>query len=308
MLRDALKDLDKPKRILVMCLRYVFGLINKRQINKEVSLKERKVVDQILSDGYFLKNCKLYTYKVLKDKRAHYQKYDITQDDARCLRSCIKYLADVDTSWPAIPISEIDSYVNTLLSNKIDVYMGKFITKKLSFLVKSYGLTHHDIKTDMIFSGINAIYKSYPRFESKLHAINIAKRAIHNAGMGLISYNTKSCRNQLYRDQDGLFQSKVRELSTIATLPIEDNKEELVTHKSIELLISSNTLLNEQGQRFIRIAAGKYDADFSQFLGMDNRDYIEQCKYSLYLRKLRKYFGLSIEETEEFFNDIKELL
>lgn len=308
MLRDALKDLDKPKRILVMCLRYVFGLINKRQINKEVSLKERKVVDQILSDGYFLKNCKLYTYKVLKDKCAHYQKYDITQDDARCLRSCIKYLADVDTSWPAIPISEIDSYVNTLLSNKIDVYMGKFITKKLSFLVKSYGLTYHDIKTDMIFSGINAIYKSYPRFESKLHAINIAKRAIHNAGMGLISYNTKSCRNQLYQDQDGLFQSKVRELSTIATLPIEDNKEELVTHKSIELLISSNTLLNEQGQRFIRIAAGKYDADFSQFLGMDNRDYIEQCKYSLYLRKLRKYFGLSIEETEEFFNDIKELL
>lgn len=308
MLRDALKDLDKPKRILVMCLRYVFGLINKRQINKEVSLKERRVVDQILSDGYFLKNCKLYTYKVLKDKRAHYQKYDITRDDARCLRSCIKYLVDVDTSWPAIPISEIDSYVNTLLSNKIDVYMGKFITKKLSFLVKSYGLTYHDIKTDMIFSGINAIYKSYPRFESKLHAINIAKRAIHNAGMGLISYNTKSCRNQLYRDQDGLFQSKVRELSTIATLPIEDNKEELVTHKSIELLISSNTLLNEQGQRFIRIAAGKYDADFSQFLGMDNRDYIEQCKYSLYLRKLRKYFRLSIEETEEFFNDIKELL
>lgn len=308
MLRDALKDLDRPKRILVMCLRYVFGLINKRQINKEVSLKERKAVDQILSDGYFLKNCKLYTYKVLKDKRAHYQKYGITRDDARCLRSCIKYLADVDTFWPAIPISEIDSYVNTLLSNKIDVYMGKFITKKLSFLVKSYGLTYHDIKTDMIFSGINAIYKSYPRFESKLHAINIAKRAIHNAGMGLISYNTKSCRNQLYRDQDGLFQSKVRELSTIATLPIEDNKEELVTHKSIELLISSNTLLNEQGQRFIRIAAGKYDADFSQFLGMDNRDYIEQCKYSLYLRKLRKYFGLSIEETEEFFNDIKELL
>ena len=308
MLRDALKDLDKPKRILVMCLRYVFGLINKRQINKEVSLKERKVVDQILSDGYFLKNCKLYTYKVLKDKRAHYQKYGITRDDARCLRSCAKYLVDVDTSWPAIPISEIDSYVNTLLSNKIDVYMGKFITKKLSFLVKSYGLTYHDIKTDMIFSGINAIYKSYPKFESKLHAINIAKRAIHNTGMGLISYNTKSCRNQLYRDQDGLFQSKVRELSTVAALPIEDNKEELVMHKSIELLISSNTLLNEQGQRFIRIAAGKYDADFSQFLGIDNRDYIEQCKYSLYLRKLRKYFGLSIEETEEFFNDIKELL
>lgn len=308
MIRDALKELDKPKRVLVLCLKYIFGLVDKRFINKEVSAKEKAAVAKLLADGYFLKNCKLYTYKVLKDKKANYTKYSITKDDALCLRSCVSKLKDVDTSWPAIPISEVDNYVNQLLSNKIDVYMGKFITKKLSFLVKSYGLTYHDIKTDMIFSGINAIYKSYPKFESDLHAINIAKRAIHNAGMGLISYNTKSCRNQLYKDKDGLFQSKLRDISTAAAIPVSDQKDELMTHKSIELLTTSNNLLNAQGQRFIRIAAGKYDADFSQYIGMDNREYVERCKYSSYLKKLSNYFGLSAEETEEFLNDIKDLL
>lgn len=308
MIRDRLKTASRPKYVLVLCFKYIFGLINKRQLKRALTPKDRTIAESLLADGYFLKNCKLYAYKILKDNKAHYKNYELTKDDAICIRSCISQLKDVDISWPAIPLKEVDDYINQLLSSKLDIYMGKFITKKLSFLVKSYGLTYHDIKMDMIFSGINAIYKSYPRFESKLHAINIAKRAIHNAGMGLISYNTKSCRNQLYKDNDGLFQSKVVDISSIKALPTDDSSDQLMSHKSFELLTTSDKLLNKKGKRFINIALGKYDAEFSDFIKMDNREYIEHCKYSAYLNKVRNYFGLSQEETVEFLNDVKDLL
>ena len=303
MIRETLNNSARPRIVLIGCLKYAFGLIHKKALEKTLYKHEISGARKLLSNGYFLKNCKLYVYKILKTKKANYRNYKLEYDDARCLRSCISALQDVDTSWPYFTLEKIDEIISILATKKLDIYMGKFITKKLSFLVQSYGLTYQDIKSDMIYSGINAIYKSYPHFESDLHAIYTAKRAIHNAGMGLISYNTKECRSQLYRDQDGLFQHKMRDISTVGDLPFFDNNEKVELHESL-LAISNRS--NIKGQKFIRIASGQYDKDFSEYLGCaDNSTYVDQCKYSTYIRKLREFLDVTPSQANKFFTKIR---
>lgn len=306
MIRELLSSSTRPKRILINCLQYIFGLQNKHAVRKALTPKEFELANKLLADGYFLKNCKLYLYKVLQiSSIKQYKEFGISYDDARCLVSCRKFLIGVDVSWPAYSIKDLDDCINQLLTHKLDEYMGRFITKKLSFLVKSYGLTYHDIKMDMIFSGINAIYKSYPKFESKLHALNTAKRAIHNAGIGLIAYNTKECRSQLVKDQDGMFQHKLRDISSVGEIPYTDRKDVIDDFDSLMHLLPS---MGSKGRKFIELASGKYDLDFSKFLGKDNITYLEENKYSSYMKQIRSFLGVTNKEVSVFLDKVRARL
>ena len=307
MIRELLSSSTRPKRVLIYCLQYIFGLHNKHVIRKALTPKEFELANKLLVDGYFLKNCKLYIYKVLQNSICinSYKDFGLSKDDARCLISCRKFLSSVDTSWPAYSIEDLDECINQLLTHKLDEYMGRFITKKLSFLVKSYGLTYHDIKMDMIFSGINAIYKSYPKFESKLHALNTAKRAIHNAGIGLIAYNTKECRSQLIKDQDGLFQHKLRDISSIGEIPYTDRKDTIDDFDSLMHLLPH---IGYRGRKFIELASGRYDLEFSKFLGKDNVKYLDETKYSSYMKQIRSFLGVSNKEVSVFLEKVRARL
>lgn len=307
MIRDTLKALSRPKFVLLNTLRYLFGVIDKRHLNKICTPKEKLFADALLVDGYFLKNCKLYFYKALKTKKANYKQYEISRDDALCLRSCCSILRkEVNVSWDYKTLQELDECIKYISSSSAKLYMSKFINKKLSFLIRSYGLSYHDIIADMTYCAIMAVYRCYPRIESDKHAENLMKHAIHNAGLGIIMHHTKSCRNMLYKDSDGLFQHKMREISTVGEIPYYDRKDLDDTSKSIRELMQR--MQKPVTKQFMNLAIGNYDMLFSKFLGMDNREYLEKARYSSYIAKVRKYMNLDKKRVEDFFIRLRKHL
>lgn len=307
MLKEFLKESQHPRRALIYCLQYVFNVIDKRALNKALGKEEAAIANRLLTNGFFLKNCKLYVYDLLKYGSAQqdYSTFGLSKRDAILLRQCTFYLRDVDTSWPSMTLAQLDACVNQLTSKSFDTYIGKFITKKLRFLTMfSFHLSRHDLKTDMICSAITAIYMTYPRFESKLHITNIAKHAIHNAGIGLISYHTKSCRNQMVKDDAGVFECRTRDIHDVV-IPIIDQKDQETDVKSLKHLTNC---MNATGQRLIKIASGQYDSEFSAYLNKDNEDYAQRCQYDTYLKKARDFLGVSQEEMTVFLNEVRAQL
>lgn len=294
-----LNQSNHPIWVLSHCLNYAFGRINKYEL-KWLCGQEYSIANKLVKSGYFLKNCKLYFYWLLKHNQADHKAFKVHRQDAKQLKLCRRYFKLLDTSWPSLSLTDFDSYVNEVFSQKMSVYMGKFISKKLYFLVKSYGLSYHDIKLDMASSSMLAMYKAYPYFESKLHAINIAKCAIHNAGMGLISYYTKDCRSQLLKEKDGTFQHKLRNIETVSHLSAPDCFSHI--DNSLELV---TTVLDQPGQKFMRLAIGQYDHGFSNYLGKDNTDYLDSARYNTYLKKIRSYLNLSHDQVQSYLSTIK---
>lgn len=294
-----LNQSNHPIWVLSHCLNYVFGRIDKYEL-KRLCGEEYLLANQLVKSGYFLKNCKLYFYWLLKHNSANYLDFKVHKQDAKLLNKCKRYFTQLNTSWPALSLKDFNSYINEVFSQKMSVYMGKFISKKLYFLVKSYGLSYHDIKLDMAAASMMAMYKAYPYFESKLHAINIAKCAIHNAGMGIISYYTKDCRSQLIKEKDGTFQHKLRNIDTISHLSAPD----CFAHIDNNLELVSN-VLDSSGQKFMRLAIGHYDHEFSTYLGRDNTDYLDSARYGTYLKKIRSYLNLSQAQVQSYLSTIK---
>lgn len=303
MIRDTLKSLAKPKFVLLNTLRYLFGVIDKRTLNKLCTPEERVFADAFLVDGYFLKNCKLYCYRILKLSKAHYKNYHISEDDALCIRSCCVILKkEVNISWDCKTLKELDDYISYISSNSAKQYMGRFINKKLTFLIRSYGLSYQDIIADMSYAAIMAIYRCYPRMQNAKHAENLMKHAIHNAGLGIIMHYTKSCRNLLYKDSEGLFQHKMQEISTVGEIPYFDANTD--NARVIQEILAK--MKKPESRLFLRIAVGQYDMLFSKYLGMDNRDYLEKNKYTSYLSKLRQYMNFDKKRVEDFFNRLRK--
>lgn len=294
-----LNQSNHPVWVLSHCLNYIFGRIDKYEL-KRLCGEEYHLANQLVKNGYFLKNCKLYFYWLLKYRSANYIDFKVQKQDAKLLNKCKRYFTQLDTTWPALSLKDFDLYISEVFSQKMSVYMGKFISKKLYFLVKSYGLSYHDIKLDMAAASMMAMYKAYPYFESKLHAINIAKCAIHNAGMGIISYYTKDCRSQLIREKDGTFQHKLRNIDTLSHLSAPDCFSHI--DNNLEPIA---TKLDQSGQKFMRLAIGHYDSDFSSYLGRDNTDYLDSARYNTYLKKIRAYMNLSQSQMQSYLNVIK---
>ena len=127
-----LNQSNHPIWVLSHCLNYVFGRIDKYEL-KRLCGEEYLLANQLVKSGYFLKNCKLYFYWLLKHGQANYNDFKVHRQDANQLKRCQKYFKQLDTSWPALSLTDFDSYISEVFSQKMSVYMGKFISKKLYF-------------------------------------------------------------------------------------------------------------------------------------------------------------------------------
>ena len=53
------------KQVCELCMDYLFGLITKQQLKKAQPMRIQEI-EQLLANGYFIKNCKLYVYGLTK--------------------------------------------------------------------------------------------------------------------------------------------------------------------------------------------------------------------------------------------------
>lgn len=314
MLREKL-GLDGKEFIAVAAplFAYLFHKIDQRAFIQHVA--DKKITDRVLDlvkcDGYIMRNCKLYAWAYHKHRnggpRPLRKDYGVETEDAAFLRRL--NLSHLSMKFETYDVATYEGLVEDALTcSAMQQHIGKLISKKMTFIIRSYGVPRMDIEDDLKAAAIYAMYMQFPRFHSLLHLTNVAKTTIHNTAMSLISYHTSPARQRLYKDAQGNHQAVHEAFDT--SVHKMTAGESYMTHvrDHLETIVNLAPKMKPQVQRFLLCAAGHFDEEFSRFLKIDNSAAVDAMAYSRYLNKARKFFGFSEENVERIFVRLKSHL
>jgi len=259
--------------------------------------------------GYVLLNCKLFAWAHARGHEPKSKDFGILPRDARFLRTLdLSFVGD----YPAWSLPSFRRTIERqLFSPDMDVYIGKFISKKLRFL-KSYGITRPDIANELRMAALYNMYRMYPMYKSELHIKNVAKRAIKNAGMDLIHSATKRSVPHLVKEQkDGFaFQATQLPLHSItaqkmlAQKTYEDKFD--VTAAMTRLGVAYNKC-TDRAKHFISLLMGQPDDEFSRFLGRKNEKVFSELDFDEYCVLVQSYLRITEAQKTRFFARIRRL-
>lgn len=285
------------RQICELCMDYLFGLITKQQLKNAYNKKQ---VEQLLCDGYFIKNCKLYVYGLTKGVELE---CDIRDCDKKMLKQ-ISRTYNIN-GCRALDLNEYAQLEQTVIKVLIP-YIGKFISKKMMFLIKSYGLSRHDLQGELLCKCLSTLARKYPYYESTLHAINTVKSSVHNAGIDLINQYTRQKNQRLLKNKDGTFEQRNVDYSTLVTVVAPEPFA--MRHRDERSSLSAlQKRMNKRGALFITLAKGEYNKPFSDYLGLDNTIACEQ-NYRSYLKNIKQYLNVNNKQVEQWFDKLRPYL
>lgn len=273
-----------------------------------------RVKDAMRVNGYIMKNCKLYAWACWTARRNEAtlpsaKSFGVHPKDAVVLRRL--NLAHLDKARGKLAPYEcwsLDTFnANTermLESPELTNYIGKFVSKKMSFLIKSYGETRHDLETQLSETALLAWYKQYPRFDSELHAINVAKAAIHNDGHTMITSLSSKSRQRLTRNSDGSFEALMVDINVLADVAAPPQYGALL-QDHLQALEAVQHRLSDRAQSFLLCASGQYNEELSVFLKCDNTEAAEKWPYPRYMAQLQKFFDVTPDKVDRLFKAIR---
>lgn len=295
---------------------YVFGAIKQPQFVRNVGVNPkiaRAFLRGLKYDGTTLLNCKLYAWawyrhKNAGDPRPRYDNYGLSFEDAKLLRRL--NLSHLSLDYPAHSVTKMKYTLNSILaSTPMRNHIGRLISAKLRFLIKSYGVTRGELESDLGGEGVRAVYFQYPRFKSDLHMTNVVKTTIHNFAMSTIKYHTCKKRQRLARDESGEHQALVEDLEAAAVHEIaapepylEHVRDQLTTITELAPLMSGKV------QNFLLSLAGHHNEGLSQFLKCDNSEAAARWDYDRYTGLCAQYFGLSNARVGRIFARLRDNL
>lgn len=297
-------------RIVPALFAYLFNRIDMEQFIDYVGDRAEgtRIKDIARMNGYILKHCKLYAYA------AHYERahgrssprprdYGVAPKDAALLRKL--NLAHVGTKFKCFTLDEFDATLEQVLDSRdVRNYIGKFITKKMTFLMQSYGDKREDLESLLKEAATLAIYKTYPRYKSYLHFVNIAKRQIHNTGQTHITSSTSKSRQKLIVDDNGEHSSVHMPLDAVLHLEAPPVYGQEIVER-LQALAAIEDSLPERTKEFLLCAAGQYHEGFSAFLKARNDDVSMSLDYNKYMTKLQTYFNVSTPALERLFRNLR---
>lgn len=280
------------KKHAVIVFSYLFGAITKYEYRDLIGdrAEAKALWALIASNGYVLKNCKLYAYAQhvarAQGLAISPARFGIEQGDVKILKDLD--LSYISTKYKALSLFDFDNLEGAILkSSAMNTYIGKFISKKLIFLCRSYGLSRTEIHGDLQCAALFAVRKKYPFYKTELHATNICKAAIANHGKGIIEFWTRAKRNALMKE-NGTFQAvhvQYEMLNDVGVEPEHDSELRI----NIQSLCSLAEKMPEQERFWVNTAAGIHDPGFSFYIGKDNRDAVEVLSYTKYIDLLCAY-------------------
>lgn len=312
----AILGADYSPAVVGVTFAYFFHRIPHKELVKELATPDdpkrgKRIYEIVKDNGYILKNCKLYAYayhyyRKCKEKgksaiKPSARAFGVSTEDARILRRLnLNHIKPLRKPWS---LRQMDQLVGEFISSKeTQAYIGRFISKKLLFLIKSYGEKRDDLEAGMIQSAVREAYKNYPRFESHLYFVNRLKSAIKSYGHTKILYHTRECRQAL--SHDGHQHQAVHVTDELYLKNLEAPPSYL-EHIRDSLHSLSSLKLGETAQQFLKLATGQFDEQFSLFLKADNSAVVEKMDYSKYLEKIQRYMNISDERVHAFFSRLR---
>lgn len=284
------------KQVCELCMDYLFGLITKQQLKKAQSTRIQEV-EQLLANGYFIKNCKLYVYGLTKGLELECG----VQDKHKPFLKSIAGTYNIN-GCRALDLTEYCKLEQTVV-NELIPYIGRFVSKKMMFLIKSYGLSRHDLEGDLLCKCLSTLARKYPYYESTLHAINTVKSSVHNAGIDLINQHTRQKNQRLIKNKDGTFEQRNIDYSTLVNVVAPEPF--VMRHRDERSSLTAlQKRMNKRGALFITLAKGEYNKPFSDYLGLDNTVACEQ-NYRSYLKNVKQYLNVNNKQVEQWFTKLR---
>lgn len=297
------------ERVAGALFAYLFRRFNKKEFAsyvddvKLVRTITRKVLER---DGYVLKNCKLFAYAhwyALKFNRTPPRPRDfgVTLRDAQLLRRInLSHLKGKDVC-PPMSLEEFEQQTTAAIYGKeTGVYLGKFISRKMSFLIKSYGIDRGDIEEELRSEALRGLYKQYPYFASEAHLRATARTVLKREGQTFIKFHTRKSRTRLQDNGFGGNEQTTLPLEAAAELAT-DTRQADATKETLQALVALAPKLGPVAQRFLLVSAGHYDEEFSTYLGQDNRDAVERLSYTFYVKKLQTFLAVPDHRVQSLY-------
>lgn len=213
-------------------------------------------------------------------------------------------------------------------------YTAKFVYRKLRFIYQSNGMEAADFTNDFIAKGIQSVLVMYPCVDGRLHALNIAKQAIHNHGINTILKYTSKGRQTLRKELDGCFSSRKISLDLLQSSRLSngdsylanglDGHIEMLDYRSQvnrdkqELEIAVHQLMrvaSAKQRKAMHLLMGEYCPRFSHWLHternikMDNVEYYHRLlgrdSLHLFVNNAFIFLGVGPEEGEAFLQKLR---
>lgn len=298
---QQLSELGINKNEKAALFAYLFRRITNERfrelVNDPINLKRR--VDR---SGYILKNCKLFAWAHYKAKyitgtaTPRAKDYGVAPADASFLRRL--NLDHIPRKYPAFTLSDFDTIMGRYIDSKdLNHYIGKFISKKMTFLIKSYGESREEIHSYLIEHAIYSIYRKYPYFSTFEHMSNVGKTGLRNRGHSFIIQKTAKKNQKLVQNNDGTFESLHVNIDAVANT---------IAQEQPETCVLDELTLSPKATRFIAIMRGMYDEEFSAFLGENNAEAAHTMRFNSYSSQVRAYFKVSQAQVRKLFIHIQE--
>ncbi len=319
MLRNILGlSVHQMSRIGGAVFAYLFHKIDQKKLVRIVREEEdpeleERVLNAVRTNGYLLLNCKLYAWAFYKSRHGFEKPkaadFGIARDDVRFLSSI--NCSHIPLEREAYSLEAFRALVEDATAGpEIRAYIGRFVSKSMTFLIRSYGHDHAALVADMQAHAVRSVYLKYPLFDSELHLRNNVKTAAHNRGETIITAETAPSRNKLMQDtQTGKFVSRHVDTESLTDLEAPDSY--MTEHRDLlESLvqIAQSHNLRADVQRFLMCCAGHYDKEFSGFLMINNTDAVESMSYDRYLLRARTFFKFSDKQVTHLFGKLRSLL
>lgn len=213
-----------------------------------------------------------------------------------------------------------------LITKDYEDYVGKFVHRKLSFLIQSFGYSAPDLINDLKAASYNAILRTYPAFNGETHILRLAKVKARNTGMNIIHHATTAGRQRLTRDNQPLLVPLQILENTGGNSTAEHDgslvqdsylvvgrsggrasNDELDTMSSLESLLSNDRFRPRQ-KYLLRLLMGKHDDAFSMFIGQPNEDAVEAMSYERYLKECCSFLSVDLEHAKRFLAKLSQFL
>jgi hypothetical protein len=272
-IESLLMDVGLPSELTEIMLLFIFGAFNKRELQLRTNHPELQKA--LLAKGSIMR----------EDKREIYNAYckRISNEYDPYIKTDLKRLLGSykSTGFPNLSTSGYTKLVNYVYE-ETKTWINKFVFKKMKFIAQSSDISYDDMNSMLFEHGLKNLYLMYPRFESPLHAVNLAKNRMHAEGINFIVHQTCQKNNRFIHNDDGTFEARFTDIQPHHAF-INENHDFGILRET------------KKYDKVIRMLAGEHSKSFTLWLkyntsyNKDNDDLAEELPPDQYFDLVAYY-------------------
>ena len=202
-----------------------------KKVIRDLYGKDQVVIEfqrSLLNNGYYLKNLKLFLVYAFQQgirtntaearklaKSFGVEKKDVNLCEHLSDKRVHKVLAKYEKNGcKALTLKQMDK-VLVKLDKDTRVFTIKYVKHSLRFATMSSFNTIDDFTRELQLRGMQKVLLHYPNMECYEHALNTAKRIIHNEGQNLITHYARTNSSNLVANIGGGFLSRQISIDSI---------------------------------------------------------------------------------------------